>query len=117
MSLFRELRRRNVHKVGTVYLLLAWLAIEIVWVFFPTIESPNDLLHVVIVLIALGFLAALVIAWRFEMTPSGMRRTENVPLNEPIPYWSKRRFAGLVISISSAALILLAYQLWRTFAK
>ena|SRR5438309_2054262 len=113
MNLFRELRRRNVHKVATVYALLAWLVLEIVWVFFPTIESPDDLLETVAVLVFLGFVASLVIAWRFEMTPSGMKRTENVAPNESIPYWSKRKFTAFVVSVSIFALALLAFQLLR----
>lgn len=112
MSFLRELRRRNVHKVATVYLLCAWLAIEIVWVFFPTIESLDDFLHVVVVLIALGFAAALVIAWRFEMTPSGLKRTENVPPNASIPYWSKKKFTALVVTVGGLALLLLAYAIF-----
>src|SRR4051794_6196363 len=109
MSLFRELRRRNVHKVATVYLLCAWLAIEIVWVFFPTIESPDDFLTVFIIIVTLGFLLALFVAWKFEMTPAGLKRTENVPPNESIPYWSKRKFTALVVSVSIPALALLAF--------
>jgi adenylate cyclase len=113
MSLLRELRRRNVHKVATVYLLCAWLAIEIVWVFFPTIESPDDFLTVVVVIVALGFVTAVWVAWKFEMTPSGMKRTENVPPNESIPYWSRRKFTALVLSVGGLALLLLLYQLLR----
>ena len=59
------------------------------------------------------FVLAVFISWAFEMTPEGMKRTENVPPDEVIPQWSKRKFAALIISVAIIATGLFAYQSFR----
>ena len=68
----------------------------------------------VVVLTLLGFPIALVIAWAFEMTPEGMKRTENVSPNEFIPQWSARKFAAMIVSIALLAAALLVFQMLRS---
>ncbi len=55
----------------------------------------------------------MVIAWAFEMTPDGMKRTEDVSPNEKIPQWSRRKFATFVATVAVIAAVLLAWQLLR----
>src|SRR3954470_21083287 len=71
-----ELKRRNVYKVAVAYRVVGWLVIQIATQVFPFLEIPNWVVRLVIVLVAIGFPIALVIAWAFELTPQGLKRTE-----------------------------------------
>jgi TolB-like protein/tetratricopeptide (TPR) repeat protein len=75
-NFFSELRRRNVYKVAIAYAIVAWLLMQIATQVFPFLEIPNWAIRLVIMLIAIGFPIALVIAWAFELTPEGLKRTE-----------------------------------------
>ncbi len=68
-NVYKELQRRNVFKVATVYAIAAWLIIQISATVFPRLNLPDWTITFVIVLIALGFPIALIIAWAFELTP------------------------------------------------
>src|ERR1700730_14642756 len=99
-SFFAELKRRNVYKVAVAYAVIAWLLIQAASILFPTFEAPAWVMKVFVVIVAAGFVVALVIAWAFEMTPEGMKRTEDVRPDEKIPQWSRRKFAALVLVIA-----------------
>jgi len=77
-SFFSELKRRNVYKVAVAYAVVGWVIAQIATQIFPFLEIPNWIVRLVIVLIAIGFPIALVIAWAFEATPEGIKRTEDV---------------------------------------
>jgi TolB-like protein/cytochrome c-type biogenesis protein CcmH/NrfG len=76
-NFFAELKRRNVYKVAIAYGVVAWLLIQIATQVFPFLEIPNWAIRLVILLTALGFPVALIIAWAFELTPEGIKRTES----------------------------------------
>ncbi len=76
-NFFAELKRRNVYKVAIAYGVIAWLLIQIATQTFPFFEIPNWMVRAVIVLLLLGFPIALIIAWAFELTPEGLKRTES----------------------------------------
>src|SRR3989475_3900894 len=73
---FGELKRRNVYKVAVAYAVVGWLLIQVATQVFPFLEIPNWAIRLVILLTALGFPVALIIAWAFELTPQGIKRTE-----------------------------------------
>src|SRR5262245_40332244 len=73
---FGELKRRNVYKVAAAYAVVGWLLIQVATQVFPFLEIPNSMIRLVILLTALGFPIALIIAWAFELTPEGIKRTE-----------------------------------------
>lgn len=73
-----ELKRRNVYKVAVAYAVVGWVIAQIATQIFPFLEIPNWVVRLIIVLIAIGFPIALVIAWAFEATPEGIKRTEDV---------------------------------------
>jgi TolB-like protein len=79
-SFFSELKRRNVYKVAVAYAIVGWLLIQIATQVFPFLEIPNWVIRLVIALVAIGFPIALIIAWAFELTPEGIKRTEDVHL-------------------------------------
>jgi cytosine/adenosine deaminase-related metal-dependent hydrolase len=113
-NFFSELKRRHVDKVALVYAVVAWLLIEVAWIALPTFDAPAWMLEGFVILLALGFILALVISWSFEMTPEGLKRTADITPTEILPYWSKRKFTAFVIGIAVVALGLLAYQLLRS---
>jgi serine/threonine-protein kinase len=75
-NFFAELKRRNVYKVAVAYAVVAWLVIQIATQVFPFFEIPNWAVRLIVLAIVVGFPIALVIAWAFELTPEGVKRTE-----------------------------------------
>src|SRR5207247_3740925 len=110
-SLFSELRRRNVFRVALTYAVVAWLLIEIASVLLPLVDAPEWIITAFVVLLALGFAVAMFISWVFEMTPEGLKRTEDLSPDEFIPSWSRRKFARFIIGVAVVAFGLSAYQL------
>jgi ketosteroid isomerase-like protein len=110
-SLFSELRRRNVFRVALTYAVVAWLLIEIASVLLPLVDAPESIITAFVVLLALGFAVALFISWAFEMTPEGLKRTQDLSPDEVIPYWSRRKFATFIFGVAGVAFCLSAYHL------
>ncbi len=75
-SFFAELKRRNVYKVAVAYALAGWLVAQVATQLFPFFEIPNWAVRLVVLVIVAGFPIALVIAWAFELTPDGIKRTD-----------------------------------------
>jgi TolB-like protein/cytochrome c-type biogenesis protein CcmH/NrfG len=75
-NFFAELKRRNVYKVAVAYAIVGWLLVQVATQVFPFLEIPNWVVRLIIALVAIGFPIALVIAWAFEATPEGIKRTE-----------------------------------------
>ncbi len=73
---FGELKRRNVYKVAVAYAVVAWLLMQIASQIFPFFEIPNRIVRLVVLLLIIGFPVALIIAWAFEVTSEGVKRTE-----------------------------------------
>ena len=80
MKFFAELKRRNVYKVAVAYAVVGWLLVQVATQVFPFFEIPNWAVRLVVLAIVIGFPIALVIAWAFELTPEGLKRTEDVDL-------------------------------------
>ena len=113
-NFFTELKRRNVYKVAVGYGVVGWLVIQMSATIVPALHLPDAITTAVVVLVLLGFPIAVVIAWAFEMTPEGMKRTENVSPHEHIPYWSRRKFAAFIFAVAALAAILFVFQLTRS---
>ena len=78
-----ELKRRNVYNVAVVYAVVAWLLIQAGSILFPTFEAPGWVMKVFVTVVAAGFPIALILAWAFELTPEGIKRTELVESEGP----------------------------------
>ena len=102
-NFFSELKRRNIYKVAVAYAIVGWLSIQIATQVFPFLEIPNWVVRLVIVAVAIGFPIALVIAWAFELTPEGLKRTEEVDASgERVPKkhtWIVVVIVGVVLSV------------------
>jgi adenylate cyclase len=82
LSLLAELRRRNVFRVGGAYAVVAWLLIEVSDTVFPRLGLPEWTVTFVIAVLLLGFPVALFMAWAFELTPEGVKRTRDLTADE-----------------------------------
>ena len=82
-NFFAELKRRKVYRVAIGYAVVAWLLIQVATQTFPFLDIPNWIVRLVIILLALGFPIALVLAWAFDITPRGVVRTEDLPASAP----------------------------------
>ena len=98
---FGELKRRNVYKVAIAYAVVAWLLMQVASQIFPFFEIPNWTVRLVVLLLILGFPIALIIAWAFELTPEGLKRTE-VADREPVK--PSRNKAWIYVVIIAVAL-------------
>src|SRR5437764_14937983 len=107
-SFFSELTRRNVFRVALTYTVVAWLLVEIASVLLPLVDAPESIITAFVVLLALGFAVALFISWSFEMTPEGLKRTQDLSPDEVIPYWSRRKFATFTCGMAGIAVCLSA---------
>src|SRR5258707_7641977 len=99
-TFFAELKRRNVYKVAVAYAIVGWLLVQVATQVFPFLEIPNWVVRLVIALVAIGFPIALVIAWAFELTPQGLKRTEDVDL---AAQGSRKSHAWIYVVIVGAA--------------
>ena len=77
-NFFAELKRRNVYRVAITYGVVGWLLMQVASQIFPFFEIPNWAVRLIVLVIVIGFPIALVIAWAFELTPEGLKRTEDV---------------------------------------
>ena len=109
-NFFSELKRRNVYKVAIAYAVVAWLLMQIATQVFPFLEIPNWAIRLVIMLIVIGFPIALVIAWAFELTPEGLKRTE---FADELPKKSARSRAWIYVVIIAGAISVSLFFLGR----
>jgi TolB-like protein/Flp pilus assembly protein TadD len=99
MSFWGELRRRNVFKVGAAYAIVAWLLVQIATNAFPALQLPAWTTTFVTALLLLGFPIALLLAWAYEVTPEGIKRTKQVPLAESITHLTGQRLNYIVTGL------------------
>jgi TolB-like protein/Flp pilus assembly protein TadD len=114
-SFFGELKRRNVYKVAVAYAIVGWLLVQIATQVFPFLEIPNWVVRLVIALVAIGFPIALVIAWAFELTPGGIKRTEDVDLAASTR--QPRKHAWIFVVIIGAAFSIGLFFIGRYTAR
>src|SRR5438477_4342487 len=95
-NFFSELKRRNVYKVAVAYAVVGWLLVQVATQVFPFFEIPNWAVRLIVLAIVIGFPIALVIAWAFELTPEGLKRTEDVEL-AALPRTKSRAWVFIVI--------------------
>src|SRR5947208_573869 len=110
---FAELKRRNVYKVAVAYAVVAWLLIQIATQVFPFFEIPNWAVRLVVLLLILGFPAALSLSWAFEITPEGIKRAEEVEPNKSITRKTGRKLVGITMALAVVAAGLFTFQVLR----
>lgn len=106
-----ELRRRNVVRVGLAYLAVAWLIIQLVGEIGPILELPTWIPKLVLGLLSVGFVITLVLAWVYELTNKGLKRTEEVDRDESLHSEYGRQLNYIIIGALTLAL---SYFIWES---
>src|SRR4051794_26118345 len=113
-NFFAELKRRNVYKVAVAYAVVGWLLVQVATQVFPFFEIPNWAVRLIVLAIVIGFPIALVIAWAFELTPEGLKRTEAVDLTAQ---QSPKSHAWIYIVVIGVGISLALFFLGRYSAQ
>ncbi|HEX4653937.1 MAG TPA: hypothetical protein VH227_06785 [Candidatus Udaeobacter sp.] len=108
-----ELKRRKVYKVAVAYAIVAWLLVQAASILFPTFEAPPWVMKVFVTAVILGFPVALILAWAFEMTPQGIRRAEEVALQDSKAPKAGCKWTAIIAVAAVAAVGLFAFQFAR----
>jgi len=103
-GLFEELKRRNVFKVGTAYVVLAWLLAQVTDVFLEPFGAPDWVIKTILLVLLAGFPLALFFAWAFEMTPEGIKKEKDVDRTESITHETGQKLNLAIIFILVIAL-------------
>ena len=109
-NFFAELKRRNVYKVAVAYAIVGWLVMQIAATVVPALHLSDAITSAVVLLTLLGFPIALVLAWAFELTPEGIKRTEDVAPNESFTRRTGRKLTAVMIVVAVVASALFAWQ-------
>jgi len=110
---FSELKRRNVYKVAVAYAIVGWLLVQVATQVFPFLEIPNWVVRLVIALVVIGFPIALVIAWAFEATPEGIKRTEVADAMPVSAATRRKKHAWIYVVVIAAAISVALFFLGR----
>src|SRR5918993_2996671 len=103
-SFIEELRRRNVIRMAGLYLVGAWLLVQVASTLFPVFGVPEWALRALVITLALGFVPAVGFAWAFELTPDGLRRDGDVIPGQSIAPRTAQRMDRLIIAVLMLAL-------------
>jgi TolB-like protein/Tfp pilus assembly protein PilF len=109
-----ELKRRKVYRVAVAYAIVAWLLIQAASILFPTFEAPPWVMKVFVTAVILGFPVALILAWAFELTPEGLRRSEEVAPRESKTRRPGSKWSAIIVTAAVLAAALLAFQFVQT---
>jgi len=115
-NLFNELKRRNVVRVALAYVVVAWILIEVASVMLPGFGAPDWIFKVFAFLVVLGWPLALIFAWAFEITPEGLKRAHEVPLEHSIAAGTGRQLNMTIIGLLAVALVVslaIHFMDWR----
>src|SRR5260370_10483039 len=110
---FTELKRRKVYRVAVAYAIVAWLLIQAASILFPTFEAPSWVMKVFVTAVILGFPVALILAWAFDLTPEGIKRSEEIPARESKTPKAGRKWTAIIVAAAVLAAVLLAFQFAR----
>ena len=107
MSFIGELRRRNVFRVGIAYFVAAWLLMQVADVLVPVLGLPDWTSRLIFLLLAVGFIPALIIAWAFELTPEGIKLERDVERSSSIRDATGRKLDFAIIALLTGAVLYL----------
>jgi hypothetical protein len=110
---FAELKRRNVIRMAGLYLVGAWLVVQVAGTLLPVFEAPAWVMKTLVGLLAVGFVPALIFAWVFELTPAGIKRDSEVKQEESIAPETAQRMDRMIVACLVAVIVLMAVErLW-----
>jgi len=110
MSLFNELKKRNVFRVGLAYVISAWVIAQVVDLVLDGIKAPDWVMQALLLGLGLGFIAALIIAWAYELTPEGIKREKDVVRDDSITNITAKKLDYITLVAAIVVVALFVYQ-------
>ena len=110
MSLFRELKRRNVFRVGAAYVVVAWLVIQVVATIFPAFGFGDAAVRIGTIVLAIGLVPALIFSWAFELTPEGLKKEKDVDRSRSISLHTGKKLDRIIMVVLALALGYFAFD-------
>ena len=107
MSLFKELKRRNVFRVGIAYTVVAWLVAQVVDLVLENFGAPVWFMRSLLVILAAGLPISIVFAWAFEMTPEGLKKEKDVDRSQSVVHQTGRKLDRMIIGIMAVVIAFL----------
>jgi TolB-like protein/Tfp pilus assembly protein PilF len=107
---FHELRRRNVFRMAGLYVVAAWLILQVSGTVLPMLDAPPWIPRTLLFLLALGFVPSLIFSWVFELTPEGLRREADVPAGQSIMSDTGQRMNHMIIAVLVLALAFFGFD-------
>jgi TolB-like protein len=111
-SFIQELKRRNVFRVSVIYVIVSWLLMQIGDVMFPALRLPEWTTTMLVAFLLLCFPVALILAWAYEVTPDGVKRTKDVVPGESITDLTGRKINYIIIVVLALAVAYLTGKIW-----
>jgi len=108
---FAELKRRNVVRVGVVYLVVAWILAQVADLMLENFEAPGWVIKVILLILIIGFPLAVIFAWAFELTPEGIKKEKDVDRSQSITRQTGRKLDYTIIAVLALALV---YFVWES---
>ena len=110
MSLFNELKRRNVLRVGAAYVVGAWLLIQVAETIFPLFGFGDTPARLVVIVLAIGFIPSLIFSWVFEITPEGLKKDADVDYEKSMSQTTGRKLDRIILVVLALALGYFAFD-------
>jgi hypothetical protein len=110
MSFISELKRRNVFRVATAYVVGSWLVIQVAEATFPAFGFSDATLRLVIVLLAIAFVPTLILSWVFEITPEGLKREVDVIRERSITRFTGKKIDRVILVLLAIAVGYFAFD-------
>ncbi len=110
MSLFAELKRRNVFRVGIAYAIASWLLLQVSDILVPLLGLQDSVQKIILLLLVIGFVPALIFAWAFELTPEGIKKERDVDRSQSVAPQTGRKLDRSIIVILALAVAFLLYR-------
>ncbi|NIP19061.1 MAG: adenylyl cyclase, partial [Xanthomonadales bacterium] len=110
MSIFNELKRRNVFRVAIAYVVASWVLLQVADLFMGYVDAPDWVMHVLMFFIGLGFVVALIFSWLYELTPEGIKRERDARRGESITVQTGRKLDRIIIAFLAIAVVVLLYR-------
>ena len=107
MSLISELKRRNVFKVAAAYLALGWVVLQVTDIVVPALNLPPTIISNIVYIGIVGFFLAVFLAWAYELTPEGLKPTDEVDEDVSIRATTGHKINRLIIGLMAVAIAVL----------
>jgi len=107
-----ELKRRNVFKAAVAFIVFAWLLLQVGSLVFPIIEAPEYSMKLLLLMLCVGFPLWLIFAWVYEITPDGLKKTDDIGKEASITARTSGKLNKVIITILSVVVLVFAYQMF-----